>query len=347
MLDIFNNSAFTVTSLTDAMREIKYVPSYVGRLGLFTETSVATLSIAIEKDAEQNVFLVQSSPRGSAGQTFGKNKRSMRDLRIPHFQVDDAIYADEIQAVRAFGEEQAVELLQSKIALRAAEASQAFSLTEEFHRLALITQGRLLDADNTVIYDYFAEMGESQPAELAWDLANANPARGVLRERCDDLWRAMAATLDGLPFTGITALCGDNFFKDIVKHKEVYDIYLAMTGAGTLGLRNATVNSVGSAAASMWGSFEFGNINFVNYRGGQNVGLDADRCYFVPTGVPSLFRTVYAPADYIETVNRPGQRMYARQWEMPNRKGVNLEMQTNVLHYCTRPRVLMRARRGT
>ncbi|MFM8745984.1 MAG: major capsid protein, partial [Aestuariivirga sp.] len=62
-------------------------------------------------------------------------------------------------------------------------------------------------------------------------------------------------------------------------------------------------------------------------------------------GVPGLFKTLYAPADYIETVNRPGQRLYAKQWQKPNDKGVNVEFQMNALHYCTRPRVLMPLRR--
>ena len=78
---------------------------------------------------------------------------------------------------------------------------------------------------------------------------------------------------------------------------------------------------------------------------GANVGIDADKCHFIPEGVPGLFRTIYAPADYIETVNTMGQRMYAKQWTMPNGKGVNLEFQTNTLHLCSRPRLLMQARR--
>jgi len=220
-----------------------------------------------------------------------------------------------------------------------------FALTEEYHRLAVITQGKLLDADGSTLFDFYTEMGETPPSEADFDLDNASPAKAALREKCDEIWRAMALTLDGLPFTGIIALCGDAFFKDLVKHKEVYDLYLAASGAATLSLSNATVNAVGSAASSIWGEVTFGNIRFINYRGGQNVNIDTDKAYFVPQGVPGLFRTVYAPADYIETVNTMGQRMYAKLWRMPNDKGMNLEYQTNVLHYVTRPRALMRARR--
>lgn len=345
MLDIFNQNAFSVTTLAEVMREIKYVPSLVGRLGLFTETSIDTLDFAIEKDKDQNIMIVPASPRGGVGATWGKNKRSMRKLSVPHFQVDDAIYADEVQSRRALGEERARESFQAYIANRAAEASVFFALTEEYHRLAVITQGKLLDADGGELFNFYTEMGESAPSEVDFDLDNASPAKAALREKCDDIWRAMAAALDGLPFTGIVALCGDAFFKDLVKHKEVYDLYLAASGAATLSLGNATVNAIGSAASSVWGEVPFGNIRFINYRGGQNVNIDTDKAYFVPQGVPGLFRTVYAPADYIETVNTMGQRMYAKLWRMPNDKGMNLEYQTNVLHYVSRPRVLMRARR--
>ena len=201
VLNIFAQDAFSVMRLTDALREIKYTPSRIGQLGLFSVQNVDTLDIAIEKDKDQNIMLVQASPRGGPGQTFGRSKRSMRMLKVPHFQVDDAIYADEVQQVRAFAQEMAVERLQEKIAERAAEASQFFALTEEFHRLNIIKTGKLFDADGTsVLYDYFAEFGESQPAEIDFDLDNATPAEGALRKKCATITRSMGQILDGLRF---------------------------------------------------------------------------------------------------------------------------------------------------
>ncbi|KAB0269060.1 major capsid protein [Microvirga brassicacearum] len=343
MLDIFNDDAFSVTSMSDAMREIKYVPGYVGKLGLFRATPIDTLNIAIEKAADGQYSIVPASPRGAPGDTVGKNRRTMRMLRVPHFQRDDAIYADEVQGVRAFGTEKAVETLQGKIAMRAAEHSQSFALTEEYHRLSVITSGTLLDADGTVLYNYFTEMGESQPAEVDWDLDNASPAEGVLRQKSADLMRAMGTALGGLPFNGILALTGDQFYDKLIQHKEIRDTYKGFEGvqalrSGFLEASNAGANS------GVWGEFDALNIRWVNYRGGLGVSIAPTEAKFIPLGVPGLFRTVYAPADYEETVNQPGQRLYAKQWSMPNGKGRNLEFQTNSLHYVTRPRVLMRAR---
>ena len=340
ILNIFAQDAFSVMRLTDALREIKYTPSRIGQMGLFQTTSIDTLDIAIEKDKEQNRMLVSASPRGGPGQTFDKSKRAMRLLKIPHFQVDDAIYADEVQQVRAFGQEIAVERLQAKIADRAAEASQFFALTEEYHRLNILKTGQLLDADGSVLFDYFTEFGENQQAEVDFDLDNANPGEGALRKKCAAVVRQMAGILDGLPYTGIMSFCGDAFFDDLIAHREVRETYKGYAEAANL--RAAYINA---GTSGIYGTFDFGGITWANYRGGQNVGIDTNKCYLYPIGVPGLFRTVYGPADYIETVNTPGQRLYAKQWEMQNGKGVNLEFQMNALHYCTRPRVLIPGKR--
>lgn len=340
MFDIFNNDAFSVTTMTDALQEVKYKPTFITGLGLFESESVDTLSIALEKQNDESLIIVPSSPRGGPGSTMGSERRNLRNLNVPHYQIDDAVMADRVQSVRAFGEERARISLQQFIAKRAKKARQSFELTAERQKLALITQGKLLDADGSVLYDYFAEMGESQAAEIDFDLDNASPAKGALRSVCEGITMAIAESLDGIPYDGVVVICGNQFWKDLMVHKEVYDLYLGWSGAKTL--QRSTIST---GRAGIWGEFEFAGIRFVNYRGGQNVSVDTDKCYAVPFGVPELFKTVYAPADYIETVNTQGLPLYAKQWVMPNAKGVNLEFQTNTIHYCTRPRVLLRGKR--
>jgi hypothetical protein len=342
MLDIFNQDAFKVTTMAQGMRDIKYVPGFIGSAGLFRTTSIDTLDMAIEKDADQNIFIVGSSPRGGVGQTFGKNRRTMRKLPVPHFQVDDAIYADEVQSVRAFGETVATERLVDRISRRGGEVSQSFALTEEYHRLKVITTGQMLDKDGSLLFDYFTEFGEVAPTEIAFDLDNAAPARGALRKATGAVVRAMGVALDGIPFNGILAICGDAFWDSLVTHSEVEKTYLNWQAAQEL-----RGNIVSTTQAGIWGAMTLFDIKWVNYRGGQSVGVDTDKVYFIPLGTPDLFRTVYAPADYIETVNTLGQRLYAKVYRMQNDKGMNMEFQSNVIHYCTRPKVILRGRRGS
>ena len=96
-----------------------------------------------------------------------------------------------------------------------------------------------------------------------------------------------------------------------------------------------------------YGSFFFGGITWENYRGavGATAFVNTDKCHLFPVGVPGLFRTYYAPADYIETVNTVGRRLYGKQYDMPNGKGVHLDTQMNALNICTRPKVLIQGKR--
>jgi hypothetical protein len=340
MLDIFNSDAFSVMRMTEAMREVAYVPGRISEMGLFQVENIDTLDVAIEKQSAESLLLIPSSPRGAPGDTRDFAKRSMRKLSVPHFARMDAMYADEVMSVRAFASEDAVETLQSKIAMKAAVHSQDFALTEEFHRLSVIKSGILYDSDGTTpLYNYATEFGESLPAEVDFDLDNATPAAGALRKKCATLTRAMADSLGGLPFRGIMVIMGKNFADDFYAHKEVRETYLNYSAAADL--RAGYVSTTGKT----YGGFEFGGIVWEEYRGGGSVAVADDKAHAFPIGVPGLFKTLYAPADYIETVNRPGQRLYAKQWRMPNDKGVQMEFQMNALHYCTRPRVLMPLRR--
>ena len=60
----------------------------------------------------------------------------------------------------------------------------------------------------------------------------------------------------------------------------------------------------------------------------------------MPLGVPDLFITRFAPADYEETVNTMGLPRYMRQYMMPNGKGRHIEVESNPISLCTRPTAL-------
>jgi hypothetical protein len=94
---------------------------------------------------------------------------------------------------------------------------------------------------------------------------------------------------------------------------------------------------------NIYGAFEFGGIVFESYRGkvGSSDIIGTDEVRIFPIGVPGLFRTVYAPADYIETVNTVGLPRYSRQYPSANGKRIEMESQMNALSYCTRPKVLL------
>lgn len=341
MLDIFrSNPAFNVVNLTIAINKQKFVPGRLGQLGLFGPgRGITTTTVVVEEENGQ-FKLLSPSPRGAPGETIGKNKRKLRPLSVPHFEVNDGVFAEEVQGVRAFGSETALETVMGKVAERNRDVIlPSFSATEEYQRIGAV-KGIITYADGSTV-SLFDAFEVAQPDEIDFDLDNANPTPGILRQMCAGVTRSMGEALEVTPFSGIHAFCGDAFFDDLIKHPEVRATYLNQQAAGEL--RQGYVSADGLS----WGSFEFGGIRWENYRGqvGSTKFVDTDKVHFVPLGAPGFFDTVYAPADYIETVNTVGKRLYAKQYEMQNGKGVHYDVQMNPLSYCTRPNALLRGKR--
>lgn len=334
MLDIFKGDAFSVFALTDAINNAPFIPGRLGQIIDWNESGVPTTSIGIEQ-INGVLSLINPTPRGGPGDDIAKQKRTLRKLAIPHYQRDDGIMADEVQGVRAFGEESQVRTVQGVVNARLAEHARDFDATLEYQRVGAVT-GIILNGDATTLYNLFTEFGVSAQTEVDFNL-DASTSTGAVRTACSQVVRTIAKALGGQPFSGIHAICSDTFWDALIANVEVRASYLQQQEASQL--REGTA----------YQTLNFGGITFENYRGGigteeATAFIATDKAYFFPVGVPGFFRTVYAPADYIETVNTIGLPRYAKQFPMMNDKGVMLEMQMNALNYCTRPRALVKGK---
>lgn len=333
MLDIFRDNAFSVISLTDAINNLDFVPGLIGSLGLFDEQGISTTAAAIE-ERDGVLELISPTPRGGPGKTLPKGPRTLRAVAVPHFEIDDSVMADEVQGVRAWGSETQVETVMGKVAERLAIHTNSMEATHEYSRIGAI-KGLITYADGST-FDLFTQFGVTQEAEIDFNL-DSTTVTGDLRQKCSQVVRQIAGILGAVPFSGIRAFTGDAFFDALIAHPEVRATYLGWTAAAEL--RQGYLS-----AGLSYGAFPFGGILWENYRGavGGTSFIETTKAHLFPVGVPNLFRTYYAPADYIETVNTNGQRMYSKQYEMPNGKGIALESQMNALDICTRPRVLLK-----
>jgi len=339
VLDVFKADGFTVMSMTDRLNKMPFVPGRCGMLIPWGEEGVTTTVIAIE-EKDGTLILVPPTPRGSPGSTIASDKRKLRNLTIPHFQLDDGIMAESVQGVRAFGEESQAETLQNVVDAKVGQHANSLDATLEYQRIGAV-KGVITYADGTTL-DLFSEFGVTQETEVDFDLDNATPAKGALRKACAGVSRLIADNMGMQPYVGLHAFCGNAFFDDLLSHPEVINSYVNTDMASVLRAGYVYPNG-----QKVYGAFEFGGIVWENYRGkvGAQAFVYTDKCHIFPMGSQGLFRTVYAPADYVETVNTIGLPRYARQWEMQNGKGINIEVQSNPLSYCTRPKALMLGKR--
>jgi len=339
-LNVFTQDAFSVLSLTDSINKIPFVPGRASQLIDWQPRGVSTTVVMVE---ERGGVLTMINPtgRGGPGTTVDKRKSVARPLSVPHYQIDDFINADEVQNIRAFGSESDVMSVQQLVNERLEDHALAMDPTLEYQRVGALT-GIILNADGSTLYNLFTEFGVTQETEVDFDLDNASPTAGALRKACAAAVRKVTDNLGGVPFAGIHAFCGDAFFDDLLAHVEVRNSYLNTDMAKVL--RDGYVYPNGD---KIYGAFEFGGIVWENYRGknGASAMVNTDKCHIFPVGVPGLYRTVYAPADWVDTVNTLGLARYSRQYLSHNGKGVHLESQANALAYCTRPKSLLKGKR--
>jgi len=340
-LDIFNAKAFSMVEMTAAVNKTPYKPGFLGSLNLFAPKPIRTTAAAIElKDGTLN--LIQTSPRGAPLEEGKRDKRNIYYRETVRIAKGYTIQASEVQNVRAFGSETELESVMEVVADALNGPTGLIAQVEytwENMRLGAV-QGIVTDADGSTIVDWYSVLGVSQPAEIDFDLDNANPAEGALRKRCDDVTRKAQRELGGLWLEGssyLMALCGDAFWDDLNAHPEVRDWQKNWPAA--VGLRERTA----------WRQMDFGGIVWRNYRGSDDnstVAVPADKAKFVPVNVPGLFEVAYAPSESLPFVNTKGLPLYSmivldkdrQMWARP-------EVYSYPLHICTRPGSLFRARR--
>lgn len=318
---IFEDDAFSVSSLTAAINDQEYLPGRISSLGLFREEGISTLTVQIEKDGD-TLALVPAGERGTSGLVVGGTKRQLIPFNTVHLPERFTIKADEIQGIRAFGTRSELQAVQDVVNKRLAKARRQLDATHEFQRMGALN-GQVLDADGkTVLLDIYKTFGV-QRKKLPMGLGNPDTE---LRVRAGEALDMQEDALGSITSTGSRAFCGKNFWNKLIVHKSVKETYLNTMQAASLR---------GDARES----FEFGGIVWERYRG-KIAGISFvhdDKALLIPEGVPDLYISSFAPADYMETANTQGIPYYSKIEPLPFNKGVAGEAQSNPLHMCSRP----------
>lgn len=341
-LDVFNDDAFSAVSLTQAIEKFEYVPSYLGSVTasgrpLFEFNPIETTDVAVET-LDNTLSLIPLSERGAAPKQKNSNKRKMRNFSTGRLAVADKIRADELQNIRAFGKTTELEMLQRKLASKQMRLRQDVETTLEYIRLGAV-QGLMLDpGDGSTVIDYYSAFNVTKPTEVDFDLDNASPTAGAVRKKCADIKRAVLRELGSLavPGTEVMAICGDEFWDELITHPHVEDTYKNYEAATAL------------RSDITWQEFTFGGIRWTNYRGtddNSKVAVGSQKAKFFPAGAPGVFQMAHAPAETFEFVNTPGLEVYSFiKPDTKNNTHADIELYSYPLAICTRPKSLQSAR---
>ncbi|MDO5114037.1 MAG: major capsid protein, partial [Planctomycetia bacterium] len=179
-IDIFQNDAFALRSLTESINKIPPRFSYLGQVpGLFQERGISTTTTEIE-EREGRLSLVPASVRGTRGEAIPRALRKMRPFKAAHLQFNDEILADDVLNIRQFGSTDQLRPVLDLVAEKLQTAADSMEITLEYMRLGAV-KGVVYDANGNILNDMFEEFDQKQRKQT-WTIPATNT--GYLKQRC-------------------------------------------------------------------------------------------------------------------------------------------------------------------
>lgn len=341
LLDIFNSDAFSVTELSKA---IDLVPIKWGRLGeldIFPERGIPTTTVLVEY-RNNRLTLLPTKPRGAPGTRGEVGRRYAKTFSIPHIPHDDVVQADEIQNVRGFGTMQ-LESVMDVVNRKLLTMRNKHDITLEHMRAGML-QGKVIDFDGTVLLNLFTEFGISEPV-IDFNFGGP-PTDEDMITACDKVKAWIEDNLMGDVHTGIRSFCSPSFWRKFLTNATVlkaYQLYQAQI-AGPNPLRDDVRRG-----------FVWQDITWEQYRAKASYEADDGtftsgpfipdgECRFVPEGTVQTMSTYFGPPTFLEAVNEPGLRYFAKAVPERANRWVDLFSQSNPLPLCEKPAVLVRGK---
>ena len=116
-MDIFEGDAFSIIELTRALENIPFKPAILSGSDLFGSRGVRSRTVMIES-RDGTLSLIPFSERGSAYEQQVPERRDMRAFVCRQFKKQDVLWAAEIQGIREFRSETAVQQVQTEVAVK-------------------------------------------------------------------------------------------------------------------------------------------------------------------------------------------------------------------------------------
>lgn len=316
-------------ALNAYINNLPRIVTRLGDMGLFQEEGLVGTTIVKIGLENNKLTLVPNVPRGAPGQPKGLDRGKVKLLETTHLPQRSTVMADQLLGVWDPADPDGTNVAAVVNKLQAVH-KRDLDYTIEYHRMGAL-QGKLLDADGSVILDFYDEFGV-QKVTIGMDL---NKADTKVRSKTVSIKRAIEDKLGGVPYTGIHVLCSAGFFDALIDHPDVEEAYKRWQDGAAL-------------RSDLRKGFVFGDVIFEELPGstGGKLAIPDNEAIAFPLAVPDMFLTRFAPADYLETVRGVGLPYYSKTAKLRMDKGIELESQSNPLNINTRPDAVVRLKAG-
>lgn len=327
LANVFKSDIFSFMSLTAAINLLPPAHTTVDGFATFVESGINTATVSVE-EKDGKLGIVKSQPRGFIGRGQSEKKRRLRKFDVPHYPEFDAIMASEVQGVRAFGSDNTMETVESKLGEKRTDLLDKLNRTIDMGKWGAV-QGVLYDADGSVIYDWADEFGVARN-ETTIDLTDPNLE---LRDVVIAIKRMAEKELGGYTYSKFVLALPAAVFDAFVAHRSLKDAYNRWMDGAFLRADNR-------AGFMIADNVEVKSVDITDLGNGL-VTIPNDEGYLIPNA-NGLLKVNYSPADTLEAANTIGLPYYMASEPMPFGKGVELQAETNFLAYAEKPRAIVR-----
>lgn len=346
------NNTGSVFELTQNLVTIPNQWGLINTMGLFNEQGVTQHQVAVSSMTEVDGLPVDRN-WDERNSTIKPTERGIMSFPVPHFPLDTAIFPRDLQGIISWENFAQGLNLESATAVRMRKMEalrKRYAKLLEVSRMQLITTGSVYAPTGTLrrpygpTVNYYNEFGVER-TEIVTDLANSNVDPLSMTNEVSDA--IQDGLLSGQVVDQFVVICSPEYFQALITNPyvtEVYKYYARQQDPLTTSLRARGMN-----LDARFRVFNFGDINFVQYRGtytDQN-GVEqrfipAGEAYAFPLGVDDMFQTYFAPALRFDTVNQVGQSQYYFEYASEKMDKIEIMSESNVLNACLRPQAVVK-----
>lgn len=347
VLDIFRNDAFSHTSLQRVVDNAPYVPQALGDMGIFEAKPIDTIEVLIyEKDG--GFAIIPITERGAPDVQQLRRQGRLYGLTTVRLSKKDTLYAGDLQgfANMALPETLRLRNAAQEVADRTTQHKTDMEATKEYHRLAAL-QGKLLDANGDLVFDYFDVFGVAQPPVIDIDFGSVDLGENnAMMYFQENISQPIAKILEKrwLPNSSVGSLVGDDYWGKLMRNKDFREVWKIEQQTRSIA---RAANPL--AAPNAWTSVDFGGIRWMNYRGSSNdeISIPSDEAVFFPIGAKDVFNVYWAPGETLKDVNQKGRAEYL--YVQPDVRTeiadhVDILMRSYPLYACIFPKALLRSK---
>lgn len=330
LTDVFNNDAFSLTELTDAFLVVPNDFGKLRRMNLFPDRPTRSRIATFERKTF-SLNLLPSVEWGGPASQGTTGERDVCRIPIPHYPHEDIVHAADVVGVRAFGATDQFEAIQDVVNEKLETMANKHNITREFMSWGALS-GMVYDGKGKLIANLFQEFGRQEKV-MQFDLANPNTE---VLTKVLELKQYIELNMEGETASSIWVPCAFDFFNALITHPNVKDAYRHYLD-GPQPMRQ----DLRTGFTYMGVTFEVENGYATTADGTKHQFIPDGTGRAVPLGTQSL-GTLFAPADFMETVNTPGLSRYAKQKVDDFDRYVLLHTQSNPMPYCSRPQILVK-----